>query len=326
MGMENLDFLLHASDPWVVYRTMVDLAGREERDPEALDVRRRMLAHPLLRGLAEEMRVWPGTVLNSHRSSGQLYHKLVFLADLGITHEDFDLSPVRRVMTENRSPEGVPRLPMNIPVHFGGTGRDTWAWSLCDAPLQLYAAAKTGLLPEDELMPGVLHLVGLVRENGWPCAGSSELGNFRGPGRKGDPCPYVNLIMLQLLSLFPPLMDGPEARAGLECLLDLWDRSREEHPFMFYMGTDFRKLKAPLVWYDLLHLLDVLSRYDAVIPDPRFRSMLDTMNAKADSDGLFTPESVWTAWKGWEFAQKKAPSAWVTLLAYRINRRAGKAG
>ena len=30
---------------------------------------------------------------------------------------------------------------------------------------------------------------------------------------------------------------------------------------MFFMGTDFRKLKVPLVWYDLLHVLDVLSSF-----------------------------------------------------------------
>ncbi len=42
---------------------------------------------------------------------------------------------------------------------------------------------------------------------------------------------------------------------------------------MFFMGTDFSKLKAPLVWYDLLHVLDVLSNYPNYRNDPRLLSM-----------------------------------------------------
>ena len=42
------------------------------------------------------------------------------------------------------------------------------------------------------------------------------------------------------------------------------------------------------------------------------------LRSKADALGRFTPESVWTAGKGWEFGQKKAPSRWLTLLAWRI--------
>ena len=44
---------------------------------------------------------------------------------------------------------------------------------------------------------------------------------------------------------------------------------------------------------------------------------------KAGEQGRFTPESVWQAWNGWEFGQKKIPSRWLTLLALRILRRMG---
>lgn len=42
---------------------------------------------------------------------------------------------------------------------------------------------------------------------------------------------------------------------------------------------------------------------------------------KADSEGRVTAESVWTAWKPWEFGQKKVPSRWLTLVARRIPGR-----
>jgi hypothetical protein len=35
------------------------------------------------------------------------------------------------------------------------------------------------------------YLLSLVRENGWPCSVAPDLGNFRGPGRKADPCPIA---------------------------------------------------------------------------------------------------------------------------------------
>jgi len=83
------------------------------------------------------------------------------------------------------------------------------------------------------------------------------------------------------------------------------------------MGTDFRKLKVPFVWYDLLHVLDVLSRFSWLKNDPRLREMLQILKSKRGPEGRFTPESVWKVWREWEFGQKKEPSRWLTLLAWR---------
>ncbi|MDX9956121.1 MAG: hypothetical protein RBT75_18625, partial [Anaerolineae bacterium] len=55
--------------------------------------------------------------------------------------------------------------------------------------------------------------------------------------------------------------------------------------------------------------------------DPRLHTMLDVVLTKADADGKFTPESIWQAWKAWDFGQKKVPSPWLTLLIQRILKR-----
>ena len=127
--------------------------------------------------------------------------------------------------------------------------------------------------------------------------------------------------MLKALSQAPEWRDSPAARAGAETLLALWAASRERHPYIFYMGTDFRKLKVPFVWYDLLHVLDVLTQFPWLHDDPRLREMAGLLASKADAEGRFTLESVWQAWGAWEFGQKRAPSRWLTLLAHRILRR-----
>jgi hypothetical protein len=123
--------------------------------------------------------------------------------------------------------------------------------------------------------------------------------------------------MLSALSELPEWHDHESCRAGAEAALSLWTRSRKEHPYMFFMGTDFRKLKAPLIWYDILHVLDVLTRFPWLRKDRRLLDMAAVVRAKSDSSGRFTPESVWQAWSCWEFGQKKEPSRWVTLVVWR---------
>lgn len=319
-----VDWLL-AAEPFVEYRTRLDLLDQGPGEPAVCEARRAMLADPRVLALVGELAGWPGRVIAGHKSAGQPFHKLTFLADLGLHVRDPGVGSVVAAIVAHRSEAGPFQLPMNIPRHYGGSGEDAWAWALCDAPLLVYGLAGLGLGDDPAVRMALAHLTGLLRENGWPCAVSMELGRFRGPGRKDDPCPFATLAMLKALALFDDLRDGQAARTGAETILALWEDSRACHPYQFYMGTDFRKVKAPFVWYDLLHVLDVLSRFPRLRGDPRFRDMLATLTGKADGAGRYTPESVWTAWKAWEFAQKKEPSAWVTLLAWRIVARAGLA-
>jgi hypothetical protein len=317
-----IDWLLEG-DPWVKYRTRLYLLGQNEADPQVSSIRQGMLADPKVQFLIAELSNWPGTVISSHKSAGQPFHKLTFLADLGLKASDHGVDEIIRRILAHPSDEGPFTLPMNIPTHFGGTGTDQWAWALCDAPLSVYALAKFGLADHPAVKVATNHLVGLVRENGWPCAVSKELGKFRGPGRKDDPCPFANLAMLKALSVIPAWRDSPQCFTGAETLLTLWDESNSRHPYMFYMGSDFRKLKVPLVWYDLVHLLEVLSSFPWLKEDHRLLEMADVLGSKMDQDGCFTLESVWTAWKDWEFGQKKEPSRWLTLLCWRILTRLG---
>jgi len=312
-----VDWLLEG-EPWIQYRTRRDLLGQSEKDPRVRAARQSMLADAQVKNLVTEISGWPGTVISSHKSASQPFHKLTFIADLGLAADDPVVDAIIARIIAHRSTEGPFQLPTNIPTHFGGTGQDQWAWALCDAPLIVYALVKFGLKNEPAVKTAIEYLAGLVRANGWPCAVSKELGKFRGPGRKDDPCSYANLAMLKALSEFEEMRDSPACHLGAETLLSLWSESTTRHPYMFYMGTDFRKIKVPFVWYDLMHVLDVLSRFPWLKKDARLAEMLALLNSKADQEGRFTPESVWTAWKGWEFGQKKEPSRWLTLLAWRI--------
>jgi len=304
-------------EPFVEYRTRVDLLCQLENEPEVIYAKQRMVEDQKIQLLLQELKDWPGKVLNSHKSASQPFHKLSFVADLGLTKNDLSVDMVVQKIFEHQSDEGPFQLPTNVPTHFGGSGTDTRGWALCDAPVIIYSIAKFGYDRDAKVQNAVKYLAGLVHENGWHCVVSKELGKFRGPGRKKDPCPYATLAMLKMLSQFDDWRQSKEAHIGAECLLDLWQRSLEVHPYMFYMGTDFRKLKAPFVWYDILHVLDVLSKFSWLKSDSRLVEMANLVASKADREGKFTPESEWKAWKGWDFGQKKQPSRWLTFLVLR---------
>ena len=87
-----------------------------------------------------------------------------------------------------------------------------------------------------------------------------------------------------------------------------------------------RKLKAPLVWYDILHVLDVLSQFVWLKKDKRLLDLASVVEKQADEQDRFMPNSVWKAWDKWEFGQKKEPSRWLTLIAHRALKRMGTAG
>ncbi len=318
---DNIISWLLDSEAWIEYGTRLELMGQSEDDPQVRAARQQMVDSPSLKSIIDELKNWPGTVLSSHRSAKQPFHKISFIAELGFDLNDTGIEVITRKMMQHVSPEGIIKLPMNIGKAYGGTGTDIWGWALCDAPVNLYAAAKLGLKDDSRIKSGVIKLASLVRDNGWPCAVSDELDSWRGPGRKDDPCPYATLVMLKLLSLYEDFHDSIQIRQGIDCLCYLWTNSLSSHPYIFYMGNDFRKLKAPLIWYDIVHVLDVLSRFTYAKDKPPVREMLEVVLAKKDPAGRFTPESVWQEFKGWDFGQKKVPSAYLTFIIQRILRR-----
>jgi hypothetical protein len=127
---------------------------------------------------------------------------------------------------------------------------------------------------------------------------------------------------LKALAQVPELFDHPAVHAGTEMLLAHWKQRGQKQYFLFGIGTDFRKIKYPFVWYDILHMVEVLSHYPHVRGDPRFQEMLGALTSQADGDDRYTATSMYRAWKGWSFADKKRPSPWLTFLALRAARRA----
>ncbi len=139
-----IDWLVQG-EPWVEYRTRRDLLGQRQSTAEARAAYQAMLNHPQVKALLAELAGWPVKVIASHRSAGHPLHKLTFLADLGLKARTPGLDRIITRVMKHRSEQGPFQMLMNIHPRHGGTGKDQWAWALCDAPLLVYALTGFGL-------------------------------------------------------------------------------------------------------------------------------------------------------------------------------------
>ncbi len=339
MTGELIQWLLESDEPWTRYRTLVDLLDRPEDDAEVQAARAEMVVHPQVQALIEKAATWPGYALKRHNDAKHPIYAFSTLADFGVRVGDPGMEAATEAVLAHQSEEGAFETLMFLYERFVGIDGEHWVWMGCDAPTLAYALVALGLGDDPRVRKAVDHLMDLVDDNGWRCKAAPELGKFKGPGRREDPCPIANVYALKALAQVPELVDSPAAHAGAEMLLGHWERQTERKMYLFGIGTDFRKLKYPFVWYDILHVTDVLSRFPFARADARLREMVDTIAAQADGacperiypersrgsrrEGRYTAASMYTAWKGWSFADKKVPSPWLTFLALRVQKRAG---
>lgn len=317
--MKNIADWSH-TERWLQYAVRLRLRNEPRESLQTLHDQ--ALEDGKIRAWLSNVSAFHDTVASGHKNPMLPIHQLHFLLALGFGTEVPEIRAAMDAIALRTDACGVWQSSVLIPEHYGGNGKLTGGWALCDAPLMAAALLKAGT-PYESIRPGVDHLLSLAGQTGFPCAVSPELGSFRGPGKKDDLCPYATLAMLQLLAELPELREGKLAKSCVDALLCLWDNSRERHPYMFYMGTDFRKLKAPPMWYDLVSVLACLSQFECARSDTRFSDMLALLTAKQGQDGWFIPESIYLKCKEWDFGQKKEPSPYLTFCCLNIARRVG---
>ncbi len=305
---DTITWLLASNEPWTRYRTRVDLLDQSEDAAEVQAARQEMLTHPYIQDLIDKAATWPGFALKRHNDAEHPLYALSTLADFGLRADDPGMPPIVEAVMAHQSEEGPFQTQLRLYKRFGGLDGEYWTWMACDAPTLLYALLALGLGEDARVRQATNHLMGLVEENGWRCRAAPELGDFKGPGRREDPCPIANVYALKALSQVPDLIDSAATRAGAEMLLWHWGPECERKLFLFGLGTFFRRLKYPFVWYDILHVADVLSRFRFVHNDPRLQEMVYAITAQANDEGRYTAGSMYRAWKDWSFADKKSPS------------------
>jgi len=246
MTSDPIKWLLQSDEPWTRYRTMVDLLHRPEDDIEVQAARAQMVAHPQVQDLIAQAGTWPGHALKRHNDASHPIYALSTLADFGLRVDDPGMGASIQAVIDHQAPEGAFQTRVNVAKSFGGTGEDTWSWMVCDAPTLLYSVQAMDRRDDPRVQRAVDHLVGLVDENGWRCVVAPELGKFRGPGRKADPCPIANLYALKALAQEPEMLDSPAARTSTEMLLWRWEHRAERKLYMFGIGHGLPEAQVPL--------------------------------------------------------------------------------
>ncbi|MCL2045280.1 MAG: hypothetical protein FWG88_02705 [Oscillospiraceae bacterium] len=314
--------LLSQSEPWLQYAIRINLCKESKND--LVDLKNEALKDKKIQSYLSSITDFHNTIVKNHKDPDLSYHQLLFLLDIGLDTEIPEIDSAIRQIMNHKDKDGVYQSLTNIPPSYGGKGEDVFGWCLCDAPLLLLALVMAKVDYQQHIKQGVEHLVSLFKVQGFPCSVSEEHGKFRGPGRKDDCCPYATLVMLKLLSAIDEYRDSDVAKGSIEEILSLWENSYERHPYMFYMGTDFRKLKAPTIWYDIVSVADLISKFDFAKEDSRFAEMIELIKGKQDADGMFTPESVYQKSKGWDFGQKKNHSPYLSYICNRLLQRLEK--
>ena len=319
--LDSIDWILAGDEPWTRYRALRDIAGRAEADPETMAARTAMVEHSAVTGLLDQAAGWPGYPLKRHNDAAHPLYAIATLADFGLSRHDAGVGSIAESVLEHFDGQGFETLLWLPKFLTKEEDTEEWSWMLCDSPTLLYALLSFGYDDQPDVQAALDALVDRVADNGWRCGAADSIPEFGGPGRKNDTCPIATVYSLKALSRVPHRYESSAVAAGVEALLSHWEHQRDYKLKMFGIGTDFRKLKYPFVWYDILHVADVVSRYPQARHDPRLHEMIAEIEAQADENGRYTAGSMYRAWKDWSFADKKQPSPWLTMLVLRIQTR-----
>ncbi len=317
---KTLKKLENHEHPWVALAYSTFFTGSQNKSERERLVEK-TINNPLIKNIIDECMNWPGYTLKRHNDAKHIIQKIGFLADIGLDNKTKEIEIISNKLMENTSENGAFLSEILIPYAFGGNNKAEWNWIICDFPLITEALIRFGLAEDKRVLKSVELIENLASVGGWKC--SSYYEKFKGPGKKTDPCPIANLFALKVLGLYKNKLNSKAAESGINMMLDFWKKRKSTKYFLFGMGTKFKKLKYPFVWFDILHVTETLSLFPSIYKDKRFLEFCEIIFSKVNEEGWYKPESIWMAYKGFDFGQKKFSSAMISLAVQRIKKRVG---
>jgi len=308
-----IDWLL-TREPFVQYRTLVDLFDRPEVDKEVVATRRVVSKHRLIRQILDKQNrdgYWgtPRDIYTWWPKKDTTFWMIGVLADLGFTREDRRIARACEYVFSTQLPSGgfgCAPPPRPYPCFTG---------------ILTESLAKLGCGPDSRLNEAYEWLTSRQRlDGGFWCKTTGLPG---GPREEEPSCAFATLCVLGALAQNPELRNSTVARKSAAFLFECWD-NRGKIKYAGHdsqIGKGWEKLKYPFTDYRILKYLDVLSQLEFARNDHRMMPIMSVLMAKQDEEGRSYPESIHRVWSDFDFGQKKAPSRWVTLLVYRIAKR-----
>jgi hypothetical protein len=313
LKQELLDWLL-AGQPWVVYRTLVDLLDRSEEDQAVVAARTTIPEHPLVKKIFEGLNedgYWgrPKDIHIWWPRKDTTFWILPVLADFGFTAADKRISKACEYVLSTQLPSGA--FGWDPPSKPGD----------CHTAIIIESLAKLGFLRDLRLTKAYEWLVERQRlDGGFWCKETARIG---GPRQNEPSCAMATMFTLGAFAQNPELRDIEIVRKAVDFLFECWEkRGRIRYAgHESQIGTGWERLKYPFTDYKILKFLDVLSQFEHAKRRFLESEILSLLLSRADAKGRFTPESIHRVWADFDFGQKETPSRWTTFLVLRIAKR-----
>jgi hypothetical protein len=312
------DWLLQG-EAFVRYRVLADLLDRSPHAAQVESARKALPKDSRIRKILTSQNAegyWGGAddIFRWWPRKDTTFWVLGVLADFGLSRATARIARACEYVFGTQLPSGA----------FGWAPPSTPAD--CFTGILVEALAKLGYGDDPRLGRAYAWITDRVRlDGGFWC---KKTGLPGGPREAEPSCAFATLCVLGALVQHPAHRDSEASRQAAAFLLRCWENRGK----IKYAGHDsqvghgWSALKYPFTDYKLLKYLDTMSLCKSTLNDARLLEIAALLAEKADPDGRFYAESIHKAWSEFDFGQKKAPSRWISLQAYRILKRLTRPG
>lgn len=320
LGVNPLPWLLSAKEPYARWATRAVLLG-QPNDPETIADRDAVLADQGVAELIAGLPGWGDGDFPGHHSPAFLPNRLNLLADMGVQANDAtEIEILLDALLEHQDKSGRFLSFGRVP----GRPKPEWGSLLCDTNAITDVLLRFGRADDLRVVLALKRIAsdasGSTQGQGWRCVPEKST-LWRGPGKVADACPQVTLEGLRVWSQVPTTDRPRWLLQAARTPLEIWRRRVDERPYAFGHGYQFKSVKWPNFWYDVLWVLETLSRFPELWqgPDAREEDRIALAELAAcliaynlDPKGRVTPRRTYRAFEQYSFGQKKEPSPFAT--------------
>lgn len=319
LGTDPLPWVLDSEEPYARWAALTGVLGRGADDPDVETAHQQVLADKGVRAFIDALPQWGAGDFPGHHSPTFLPNRLNLLADMGVGAGDEPrIEALLDEMLAHQDKGG----------HFQAVGaapgrpKPEWGSLLCDTHAVADILLRFGRGDDERVARALngmaLDCVHTPQGSAWQCVPDART-LFRGPGRKADVCPQVTLEALRAFSHAPER--AADMLAAARTPLEVWRRRGEERPYQFGHGYQFKSVKWPNFWYDVLWVLETVGRYPGLWrgPDARREDRQAVAELAAcliaynlDEDARVVPRRAYRGFESFSFGLKRDPSPFAT--------------
>ncbi len=327
---DPLQWVMGSDEPYARWVVLTEIYGLASDAPDVRAAHAAVLLDKGVRRLLEDLPVWGETSASGHHSPEYLPNRLNMLADMGLGAGDSpEIESRLDDFLEHQDPSGrfesfgrLPKLP-----------KAEWTSMPCDTNVITDVLLRFGRGDDERVHKALARIEKdasmTPQGRGWRCLPEKQ-SMWRGPGRKADACPQVTLEGLRAFSRLPENERPKWTLEAARTPLEIWRRRTDERPYAFGHGYQFKSVKWPNLWYDVMWVLETVSRFPNLwkgeAAEEADRKAIAEMAAcliayNLDEHGRVVPQRTYRGFEEFSFGQKKEPSPFATARVLSVLSR-----